>query len=250
MAHNQHGHHPHGHHPQAQHPHLHQQVHLLPVVHHQQAHQVPPPPIRELLLPHRFSLWDSTWNTIVTSNLTEKDRPFAFAPFPIARPAVLRMNDLQHGTVHGTLPPQLKFHRITKQPIATSPDSHTTIAPSVQNLHITHKLHSVRVSDELWTALAGFAVGPGPIQVRGQNAPIHNNHFNTFRVPPVLGLPLEPLPTRREQMRPVTALWGWFLMHLMTRNPLVNCEYAVQDEIHRQLLYPMDLLMMVSTVVI
>lgn len=206
--------------------------------------QIPQEPIRELLLPHRFSLWFSDFAAVYASSLALKDRTFNVYPFPIPiQHMVQSMHILQQDIHYDANLPQIRFHTLTKQLIHTSPESHTVIADSVQNFdNLGVQLHSVRVADELWPALVGFALGPTPVPV-GQNAPVlqtPGDRFSTFRD----GAP--DMPSRGEQLRPITSLWGWFMSHLMTRRPLVNSELAVQDEIYRQLLYPMDLLIMVT----
>lgn len=207
--------------------------------------EVPADPIRELLLPHRFSLWLSSIERVNASNLALKDRTFVSYPFPIPLSHMVQEEHVMIEDVHmAARLPQLRFHELHQQLIHTDPRSRTVIAPSVENLdHYGSQLHSVRVSNELWTALVGFALGPGPIpQPVGQNTQlpgIPGTHFSTFRD----GAPL--MPTRYDQLRPITSLWGWFLSHLTTGRRLVNSELAVQDEVYRQLLYPMDLLMLV-----
>lgn len=210
--------------------------------------EIPQEPIQELLLPHRFSLWYTDFAAVNASNLAPKDRTFNSYPFPIPIEHMVVPQQILQQDIHpGANLPQIRFHRLKKQVIHTSPGSHTVIASSVQNFdNLGVQLHSVRVADELWPALVGFALGPTPVP-QGQNGRFpgtYGDRFSTFRN----GGP--DLPTRAEQMRPITSLWGWFLTHLMTRRPLVNSELAVQDEIYRQLLYPMDLLIMVRTCII
>lgn len=220
-------------------------IKLVSVNMHHPQHQValpPPHPIRQLLLPHRFSWWGWNWDQIMAAGLADRNRPFNFGPFPLVAPTTVSQQQVNARAIHAGIP-QLRFNNLIEMPVSTRADSHTSIADSVQNLVDDNQLHFVKVSNELWTALVNFAVGPTPSAHPGQAPPADPGFFNTFRADhfPV------PMPTLEQQKRSISSLWGWFITQLTSRNVLVNCELAVQDEIYRQLLFPVNQLLVVWT---
>lgn len=209
--------------------------------------------IHELPAPHRFSLWGSNPQHVPQLVPAEKNRPFDqnTAPmFPFLNPIdFMPILNLLPIEAPGTFIPQLSFCELVQASIHTKETSRTTIVPDVQNYDDQSVLHRVNVSFRLWTALVGFATGPGPIPVPqddGVNLPLpegHPVHLNTYRPEALQALPVPPL---EEQMKPICSLWGWFLMHLSTTRPMVNTESSIHDEVHRQLLYPMNQIMEVN----
>lgn len=209
--------------------------------------------LRELLLPHRFSLWGRTAEQINALDL--KDRPIVSLPFPLPNPLDnTTIDPVNIGVVLDGLPPQLTFLELEKLAVTTRNDSRTKITKAVQNYPISSRLNRIRSSDQLWAALVGFAVGRGEeTDDEGTDdeetddedgnpiAQVQPGQFHTYRN----GAP--PVPPLEEQIRPIFNLWGWFLMHLATPTPLVNSELSVQDEIHRQILHPMNQVIQVMT---
>lgn len=197
--------------------------------------------LQELPLPHRLSLWGRTEEQI--STLQQKDRPIEAPPFPLPNPLLnTGISPVQIGLAAGDLPPQLKFLKLQWMKATTDPQSRTAIADSVHKYPVSSRLRRVRTSNELWSALVGFAVGQDDDVDAGDNAPLDQGpegQFHTYRNGSL------PVPRLEEQIKPIFNLWGWFLMHLTTPSPSVNSELSVQDEIHRQLLHPMDQLIKV-----
>lgn len=193
-------------------------------------------------LPHRFSLWGYDPNHPEVAEIKAQNRPFteATAPiFPFPDPTVIGINIPEGGG-----PPQLKFNPLTRALTTTNESSRTSIVNTVHDYNNNVRLHRVRISNQLWTDLICFALGPdaefeGPL---GINFPADHlqGEFNTFRQE---ALQTHPVPSFEEQKKPLYNLWGWFLMQLNTRRSIVNSELSVQDEIHRQLLYPMNQIM-------
>lgn len=158
--------------------------------------------------------------------------------------------NLHPDKVPGTFLPQLSFCELAKASVHTKPTSRTTIAKAVQNYGPLRRLNRVRTSSQLWTALVGFSTGPGPIPIPqdGVNDPLQEDqpaHFHTYRQE---ALDLLPVPSIEQQRKPIFNLWSWYIMQLSTAHPVVNTEPAIHDEIHRQLLYPMNQIMEVNNV--
>lgn len=205
--------------------------------------------IHELPAPHRFSLWGCNLQDVPQLVPAEKNRPFDqnTAPiFPIPHPINMMDLNLHPDAAPGAFIPQLSFCELVKASVHTEKTSWTTIVPRVQEYGAQSVLNRVNVSSRLWTALVGFSTGPGPIPVPqddGVNLPLpeaHPVHLNTYRPEALEALPVPPL---EEQLKPIFSLWGWFLMQLCATRPMVNTESAIHDEVHRQLLYPMNQIM-------
>lgn len=212
--------------------------------------------IHELLAPHRFSLWGCEPQNVPHLVNAEKNRPFDgntadFFPFPHPTGIMAGLN-LHPVEVPGEFLPQLSFCTLVKASVHTKPTSRTKITKSVNDYGARRRLNRLRTSSQLWTALVGFSTGPGPIPIPqdGVNVPLQEDqpaHFNTYRQE---ALDLLPVPPIEQQMKPIFNLWSWYLMQLSTAHPVVNTEPAVHDEIHRQLLYPMNQIMEVNSVLV
>lgn len=196
--------------------------------------------IAELLLPHRFCLWGLRPTDV--EGMPEKNRPLNIpGHFPLPPPNVGGIwNACQpgdHPNQPPRLPPPLSFIPLLRQENVSTQAASRTKMSSVLNISYEKRLHRVKFSGNLWTALVGFAVGPNQVPPVGPNDAIPLRYFNTFRRQEFTP---EPIPTIDNQKKAIRALWWWFLMHLNTMSPVVTCEQSIQDEVHRQLLYPID----------
>lgn len=189
------------------------------------------PGVERLLMPSNFSSWGQDEGL-----LQESRRPIHHPPLlPLFHPANIDEDLLQPDAIADGLPPKLRFHKLQRLAVTTKKTSRTKISEAVKSYRFSKQLHRIKISDELWTALVGFAVNPEVMPPVGRNAPIPLPCFNTFRDETQF-----PIPLLADQRRPVANLWAWFLMHLTTPDPLVNSETSVQDEVYRQLLFPMN----------
>ncbi|KAJ3858472.1 hypothetical protein EV359DRAFT_87701 [Lentinula novae-zelandiae] len=122
-------------------------------------------------------------------------------------------------------------------------ESRTKTPTAVQNMHpvlnIHHppqfpRLRKLYRSDTLWGRLKSYGYMDGPLGPRC-----------TTRPPPVHGaLPVLPLPSREQQINAIHGLWAWH-QERCTRPTFIEVESepAVQDEVKKQLLNPLELLL-------
>lgn len=216
---------------------------FLPNQQQQQQQQQPDNPIIvELLLPHRYCTWNEHPN--VLAGMPLKNRPLLERPFPLPLPDLGGRGNIGRPGEVPVYPPPLRFNTLSRMRVSTKETSRTKITEGMTNAPHHARLHQIRVSNELWTALVGFAVGPGDIPPVGLNAAIPQPYLASFRQHHFN--PQQPIWLGLQQRRGIRALWWWFLMHNNTLHPLVNSELSVQDEIQRQLLYPIDQLILVQ----
>jgi hypothetical protein len=146
-----------------------------------------------------------------------------------------------------TLPTELVCKQLTDAAIRTE-KSQTTTAAQVFNMPVEDRLHVVRRCRTLWRNLqvycdpsgAGIAtiIPQGGIQVPA-NAQIPAVIHTGSQV-------ISGLPDARQQADAVDRLFGWFTYHSQRIPAAMTSEPSIQDEVHAQIIEPLNMLLQVS----
>ncbi|CAL1713765.1 unnamed protein product [Somion occarium] len=125
------------------------------------------------------------------------------------------------------LPSELRLHCLVRAPRATGTNSFTQTAQYVRNLPEAYRLRRVLRSYSLWDNCKAYAdhLDQGLTTWSTRDEQAHD------------------LPSRDQQTRAVHRLNSWFITHSQGHTISVNCEAAIQDEVVKQLLDPLNMLL-------
>lgn len=168
-----------------------------------------------LYLPHRF--------TILTPNEFPL-HPQQGTVFPFPQPPSL---------TNMPLPGHVACKAMCRAPGSTSPDSKTKIATAVNDMvsNGPRALLLVKRSQPLWNKLRRYG--------SAHDVP-HTWQSNVNAA----GIPMNQAD-RQTQAAAIYGLWAWFQGMQRRQNETVTSEPAVQDQVHAQIMEPLDLLLRV-----
>lgn len=142
--------------------------------------------------------------------------------FPFPMPQWLN-NPANHG------PDFIGLHPLSRSAFSTKPTSQTKTPTTIKNLQEAQKLRVLRMSD--WFAQNLVQYGSGR-----EGDPI--NTWQEHRL---------QWASAPEQVGAIHGLWAWYQTHILgSRNSVVNGEPAVQDQVAKQVITPMNLFIQVS----
>jgi len=101
-----------------------------------------------------------------------------------------------------------------------------------------NRLGTLFCCEDLWNNIRTYADPNGLGLLLPHNVIVLHTRSNPVQA-------LIPLPSGQTQASAIDALWGWFLAHAMRTPPAMTSEPSVQDEVHTQILEPLNLLLKV-----
>jgi len=121
----------------------------------------------------------------------------------------------------------------------------TETAAQIKNLPPSQRLHFVRRCRPLWVNLLRYCdpEGPGVATVMPPNTTLRHGiqpRTSTNSVPSAL-----PFPDARQQATALDMLFGWYIVHNGRKPAVMTSEPSVQDEVHAQLIEPLNTLLQV-----
>lgn len=143
--------------------------------------------------------------------------------------------------------PSLRNKPMHRAPLHTQPDKITKISKSVKDLDESDsELAQIQLSRELWSNLINYADRGISLENRedlevatlfrdGTN-PEHQR-FSTWTARGT-----RSLPSAKQQVDAIYGISAWFNMVADRPDAVVNCELAVQDEIHIQIVEPLNII--------
>jgi hypothetical protein len=169
--------------------------------------------------------------------LGPQDAPLAPIPwhqFPLPQPL---------GT---PLPNSLRCKPLQKAEVSTRPHGHTATALQVKNLPPDEQLCVVRRCRPMWDNLIDYCdlggqgvptvAPPQAVQIRPTIHTYRGLSLNCTRVAP-------RLPDALQQAHVIDRLFGWFIGHAQRKPAAMTSEPSVQDEVHAQIIEPLNMLL-------
>lgn len=143
--------------------------------------------------------------------------------------------------------PSLRNKPMHRAPLHTQTDKTKKISESVENLTQSgSELAEIQLSRNLWSNLVKYAdkglglEGREDLEIatlfRDDISP-ENQQFSTWTARGT-----RPLPPATQQVDAIYGISAWFNMVADRPEAIVNCELAVQDEIHTQMMEPLNII--------
>ncbi|KAF8479904.1 hypothetical protein JB92DRAFT_3149405 [Gautieria morchelliformis] len=142
------------------------------------------------------------------------------------------------------LPESLACKPLHHAIVRTQPRGHTSTAAQVRNLPRRAQLHFVRRCIPMWDNLIDYCDPNGagvpivaPPQVAQTRRTVHTRlNLNVNNT-------LCPLPNGPQQAEVIDRLFGWFIGHARRKPAAITSEPSVQDEVHTQIIEPLNMLL-------